>query len=167
MKPKNIKERRNSFLKFLLLFVATIAMILIAVFFTFKIPVKENEILKDQAGRIEKELKFQDTFSKSMTRVKRMIDSLDVPGQNISYQNSLISSKLVEMQKIIPRKDSTFKYDMYSGVVGLYVEIQKNKNRLRELKDAESIIEEYKEALEKSKTEYKQLERDLMIARQK
>lgn len=165
MKPKNIKERRNSFLKFLLLFLITSATIVTAIFFTFKVPLKENNSLKSQAIRINKELVFQNSFSKSMDKVKGMIDSLDVPGQNVEYLNQLIGNNLADMQKSIPRKDSTYKYDMYSNIVNLFLDIQDMKGDLRELKDAENTIEEYKEALEKTKQEFKQLERDLRIAR--
>lgn len=165
MKPKNTKERRNSFLKFLLLFVATTATLITAIFFTFKVPVKENNLLKDQAKRIKKELEFQGDFYTRMNKVKNMLDSLDVPGQNVSYLNQLIGKDLAEMQKSIPRKDSTYKYDMYTNVVDLYVQIQDMKNKLHKLKDAESTIEEYKVTLDKCEQDFKQLERDLIIAR--
>lgn len=165
MKPKNIKERRNSFLKFLLLFLITSATIVTAIFFTFRLPLKENNVLKAQAIRIDTELRFQNSFSNGMDNVKNMLDSLDVPGQNVEYLNQLIGKNLAEMQKSIPRKDSTYKYDMYSNVVNLFLDIQDMKADLRELKDAENTIEEYKEALEKSNREFKQLERDLLIAR--
>lgn len=165
MKPKNTKERRNSFLKFLLLFLLTTGTVVASVFFTHKVPVVENNILKSQAKTFDKEMKFQSEFSSKMNKVKELIDSLDVPGQNTQYLNQLIGQDLAEMQKSIPRKDSTLNYDMYSDVVKLYVKIQDMKGKLRELKDAESTIEEYKMALEKSKEEFKQLERDLLIAR--
>lgn len=165
MKPKNTKERRNSFLKFLLLFLLTTSTVVASVFFTYKVPVKENSILKHQAKTFDKELKFQNKFSDKMKKIKGLLDSLDAPGQNIQYLNQLIGKDLAEMQKSIPRKDSTFKYDMYSDVVKLYVNIQDMKGKLRELKDAENTIEEYKAALEKSTQEFKQLERDLLIAR--
>ena len=67
MKPKNIKERRNSFLKFLLLFLITSATIVTAIFFTFKVPIKENNTLKAQAKRINRELTFQNSFFKKIT----------------------------------------------------------------------------------------------------
>ena len=165
MKPKNIKERRNSFLKFLLLFLITSATIVTSVFFTFKVPLKENNILKAQAKKIDKEIRFQNSFSNGMNNVKKMLDSLDVPGQNTEYLNQLIGKDLAEMQKSIPRKDSTYKYDMYSNVVNLFLDIQDMKADLRELKDAENTIEEYKEALEKTKQELKESERDLLVAR--
>ena len=165
MKPKNSKERRNSFLKFLALFLFTVAMVVTAVYFNFKVPKKENQILKAQALNIKKEMDFQNNFNKEMSTVKNMIDSMDVPGQNISYQNSLISTKLVDMQKMIPTKDSTYRYDMYTNIVGLYIELQETKDRLRSLEDAESTIQEYKEAFEKCKDDYKEVERELYILR--
>ncbi len=165
MKPKNTKERRNSFLKFLLLFLVTVGTIVTAVYFNFKVPSKENALLKNEAKNIEKEMNFQDDFSKQMTSIKRMIDSLDVPGQNISYQNSLVSKKLVDMQGQIPTKDSTYRYDMYTHIINLYVELQETKDKLRDLKDAESTIEEYKDALDNCKQDYKEIQRDLDIAR--
>lgn len=166
MKAKNTKERRNSFLKFLGLFLLTTATVVASIFFTYKVPIKENNILKENAEVFNEEMKFQNNFSKKMIKVKALIDSLDVPGQNIQYLNQLIGKDLVELQKSIPRKGTnTFKYDMYSDIVKLYVNIQDMKGKLRELNDAESTIEEYKVALEKSKEEFKQLERDLLIAR--
>ncbi|MGB0879731.1 MAG: type VI secretion system TssO [Polaribacter sp.] len=163
MKPKNIKERRNSFLKFLLLFLITSGTIVTAIFFTFKVPVKENNTLKAQAKKINTEIIFQNSFSNKMKKVRGMIDSLDVPGQNTEYLNQLIGKNLAEMQKSIPTKDSTYRYDMYSSVVNLFLDIQDMKEDLSELKDAENTIEEYKEALEKSEQENKQLRRDLLI----
>lgn len=165
MKPLNTKHRRTAFLKFLLLFLITVSAIVGAVFFTFKIPTVENDLLKQQAERIKLELEFQDTFTDKMKSTKKMLDSLEVPGVNLQYLNQLIGKDLSEMQKSIPRKDSTYRYDMYSQVVNLYVELQGMQTRLRSLKGSESTIEEYKLALEKSNAEFKQLERDLLLAR--
>ncbi|MFD0992974.1 type VI secretion system TssO [Tenacibaculum geojense] len=165
MKPKNTKERRNSFIKFLLLFLLTTATIVTAVFFTFKVPVKENNILKTQAKNFDKEIQFQSEFSNRMRNIKKLVDSLDVPGQNVQYINQLIGKDLAELQKSIPNKNSAYKHDMYYDVVNLYLEIQNMKGKLSKLKNAEETIEEYKIALEKAKEEYKTLERDLLIER--
>ncbi|AEH02121.1 type VI secretion system transmembrane protein TssO [Lacinutrix sp. 5H-3-7-4] len=165
MKPKNSKERRSAFFKFLALFVITMLAILFAVYFNFKVPNQENTLLKAQVKSVEKEMEFQNNFSKEMSEIKRMIDSLDVPGQNLPYQNSKISEKLVELQKTIPTKDSTFRYDMYSNIVATYVNLQQSEGELIDLNDAKSTIEEYQTALEKCRNELKQAERDLYIAR--
>lgn len=165
MKPKNSKERRTAFLKFLALFVVTMLTIVSAVYFNYKIPNKENALLKNQVKLVEKEMEFQSKFNKEMTEIKSMLDSLDVPGQNISYQNSLISNRLVDLQKTIPTKDSTINYDMYSNIVKMYVELQDTKGELLSLDDAKNTIEEYKVALDRCQRDLKQTERDLFIAR--
>lgn len=161
MKPKNSKERRTSFLKFLGLFIATVAMILLAVYFNFKVPTKENNLLREQSKLIEKEMEFQGNFFEEMQTVKRMIDSLEVPGAQINYESKLISSKLVEMQQSIPIADSTHLYDMHTTIVDLYVEMMENKEKLRSLSDAEGTIEEYKDALKQCRDDLKQAEREL------
>lgn len=163
MKPKNSKERRNSFLKFLALFLVTVGMIVAAVFFNYRVPSKENALLREQSKVIESEMEFQSGFFNEMGHVKRMIDSLDVPGQNTAYQKNLISSKLVELQKTIPTKDSTYLYDMHMTIIELYVELQSAKDKLHALRDAEGTIAEYKEALDKCNQYLKEAERELRI----
>ena len=165
MKPKNSRERTNSFLKFLAIFLVTVAMIVVAVYFNFKIPSKENKLLREQAEVIKGEMEYQKAFYIEMKDLKVMIDSLDIPGQNMSYQNSLISTEIVDLQKNIPPKGSSHIYDMHMGIIQLYVELQTAKDKLHSLQDAEGIIEEYKEALERCQSDLKQSERELYIQR--
>ena len=165
MKPKNLKERRTGFLKFLGLFVITVAAILIAVFYNFKVPAKENEMLRKAANTVRSETEFQRTFFDHMQHLKGMIDSLDIPGQNKSYQNSLINREIVDLQKKIPAKDSTYRYDMHMGIIQLYAELQAAKDKLHGLEDAENTIQEYKTELETTRADLKEVRRELTIAR--
>ena len=167
MKPKNSKERRSAFFKFLALFVITTLAILFAVYFNFKVPNKENALLKERVKSVEREMEFQNNFSEQMETIKGMIDSLDVPGLNIPYQNSQISAKLVDLQKTIPTKDSTYRYDMYSNIVAVYADLQQSEGELINLKDAENMIKEFKDAYEKCSRDLKTTERELYIARGK
>lgn len=161
MKPKNAKQRTNSFLKFLLLFIVTVGTIITAIFFNFKVPKKENEVLKTQAKAIKREMEIQNEFSNGMIGVKKLFDSLDVPGSNKKFLNTLISDKLVSLQAIIPTKDSTYRYDMYTNIVKLNLGLLDAKERLHELRDAESSIEKYDLELDNCKQDYKQLQRDM------
>ena len=165
MKPKNSKERSSSFLKFLALFIVTMAMILVAVFFNFQIPEKENKLLREQADVFDQEMEYQSEFFAEMQSLKQMIDSLDVPGQNTSYQNSLISTQIVDLQKNIPPKGSSHIYDMHMAIIQLYVELQTATDKLNSLQDAEGTIADYKEAFENCKKDLVQAERELYIAR--
>ncbi len=143
----------------------TMLTIVSAVYFDHKIPNKENALLKNQVKLVEKEMEFQMKFNKGMIEVKSMLDSLDVPGQNVSYQNSLISDRLVDLQEIIPTKGSTINYDMYSNIVKMCVEFQDAKGELLSLDDAKSTIQEYKTALDRCQDNLTQAKRDLFIAR--
>lgn len=163
MKPKNSKDRQSSFLKFLGLFILTAGMIVAAVYFNFKVPAKENDLLREQTKVVKEEMAFQSNFFSEMQEVKAMIDSLDVPGANVVFGSSQISDKLVEMQKSLPTKDSTYLYDMHMSIVDTYVELMDNKQRLRSLRDAEGEIEQYKVALKDCNTYLKQAERELRI----
>ena len=103
MKSKNSKERRNSILKFALLFVITTTLIVLAFFFDFsRVPLKENAVLRERSVSIEREVKFQEKFSSEMINIRSLLDSLDTPGQNTQYINALINSNIVDLEKSIP-----------------------------------------------------------------
>ncbi len=165
MKPKNIKERRSGFLKFILLFVVVVGTMMTAIFFNFRIPKKENELLRERSRNMEREMTFQKEFSTEMLSSKALLDSLDIPGQNMLYINSLLSKKLVDLQQSIPRKDSTYRYDMYTSIVETLVNLQKIKNELKSLGNAKGRIKEYRTELEKTRQELKETKRDLDILR--
>lgn len=140
-------------------------MILVAVYFNFKIPEKENEILRDQVRAISSENDYQSKFYSEMMVLKEKIDSLGSPGQNISYENSLISAKIVELEKNIPPKSSSYVYDTHMAIMKLLVELQNAKLKLNSLEDSEMTIAEYKLAYENCKKDLTQAERELYIAR--
>ncbi|MBQ4821288.1 type VI secretion system TssO [Aquimarina sp. MMG016] len=166
MKPKNSKERRNSILKFSLLFLFTTALIVTAFYFDFdRVPFKENAVWRERSALIEKEMEYQKKFSKGMKEVRSLIDSLDVPGQNLQYLNQVISSKIVDLQKTIPKEDSTYRYDMYTNIIDSYVNIHDLKTKLREFDDVDERIEEYKEELEKTRKELNEANRYLDAVR--
>jgi GTP1/Obg family GTP-binding protein len=165
MKPKNVKERKSSFIKFLLLFLLTTTTIMVAVFFNFRVPQKENSLLKERAKNMEREMKFQAEFAEEIHGTKAMIDSLDIPGQNVSFMNTLIGQKLGDLQSNIPSKDSTYRYKMYSSIINTLVDLQAAKKELHDLSDAKSLIEEYRAALDKARSDLEQSKRDLDVVR--
>ncbi|KAA1245332.1 type VI secretion system TssO [Aquimarina sp. RZ0] len=166
MKPKNSKERRNSILKFSLLFLFTAALIVTAFFFDFnRVPFKENSVLRERSASVEKEMQFQEGFSKGMKEVESLVDSLDIPGQNLSYINQLINSKIIDLKKTIPVEDSTYRYDMYTSIVNSYLDIKEMKGNLKEYGKLKSDLAEYKEELDRVTQELKEANRSLDIYR--
>jgi hypothetical protein len=165
MKPKNNKDRRSSFLKFLGLFIVTAGMIVAAVYFNFKVPSKENHLLRAESKLISSDKDFQNRFYLDMEKVKGMIDSLDVPGAQVGYESELISKKLVKMQTSLPTKDSTYLYDMHFSIVQMYLEMAENKKTLLSLSETESDIEYYKEAIISIRNDLNAATRDLQNCR--
>ena len=96
-----------------------------------------------------------------MKDIQSLIDSLDIPGQNRQYMNALINSRIVELQKSIPKEDSTYRYDMYTNIVNTYVNIQSLKSKLNEYEGVDDRLEEYKEELDKVRQELNEANRYL------
>ena len=162
MKSKNSKERRNSILKFALLFVITTTLIVLAFFFDFsRVPLKENAVLRERSVSIEREVKFQEKFSSEMINIRSLLDSLDTPGQNTQYINALINSKIVDLQKSIPKEDSTYRYDMYNSIVKSFVDLQGYKTKLKEYDDVEEQLMQYEEELDRVNKELEKANRYL------
>lgn len=140
-------------------------MILVAVYFNFKIPEKENALLRSQIRTISSENDYQTKFYSEMMILKEKIDSLGAPGQNISYENSLISDKILELEKNIPPKSSSYVYDTHKAIANLFKEFQNAKLKLNKFEDSEMTIAQYKLAIENCEKELTQTERELYIAR--
>ncbi|TPN81245.1 type VI secretion system TssO [Aquimarina algicola] len=152
MKPKNNKERRNSILKFSVLFIFTIGLIVFAFFFDFdRVPLKIADHLMERSKAIEKEMEFQEQFSNNMSEIQSLIDTLDTPDLNYRHYNAMIDTKIVDLQKSIPVKDSTYRFKMYNDIVNSYADLHDYRNKLKELEDVEIQLEDYKEELEKVK----------------
>lgn len=163
MKPKNSKERQVAFFKFLAFFLATVLTVVIAVYFNYKVPNEENDLLR---GKIEEDKhikEFQNDFFKEMKIIKNKIDSLDIPGEDTKFDYELIASKLVKLQGKIEKKDTTFRYEMYTDIVSTFDELQKSKEKLRDVNKEIKVKEEYKRALEKCETKKELLQRELLI----
>ncbi len=168
MKAKNTKARRSSFLKFLLLFILTVSIIVVAFYFDFKVmPFKENTVLRTQVTQVEKEVRFQEGFSQDIKTLRGMVDSLDIPGQNRAFLNSMLSAQIVKLQEKIPVKDSTYRYEMYNNIIWSFAEIQKLKDQLSSYSDVEERINEYKEALDKTRSELNEEKRTVDALRRR
>ena len=116
---------------------------------------------------IEREVKFQEKFSSEMINIRSLLDSLDTPGQNTQYINALINSKIVDLQKSIPKEDSTYRYDMYNSIVKSFVDLQGYKTKLKEYDDVEEQLMQYEEELDRVNKELEKANRYLDAIRRK
>ncbi|WP_299438963.1 type VI secretion system TssO [uncultured Aquimarina sp.] len=168
MKPKNSKERRNSVLKFALLFLFTVALIVTAFFFDFdRVPLKENEVLRERSASVEKDVKFQKDFSKGMFKIEKLIDSLNRPDkkEDLYYINRSLESEIGDLSETIDPNDTTYRYKMYVNIVSSYRQIKEMKDLLSKQEEEFKELEEYKIALEKTREQLERSKSDLDLCR--
>lgn len=157
MKPKNASERSKSFIKFLILYFATTATVVAAVYFNYRVPEKENQILREQTEISIRDMDYQREFFEEMNSVIAMIDSLGPVNTSASgMQSQLISAKLGEMKTSLPVKDSTHLYEMHNSIIQILVKLQDSKKRLNDLSNADQRINTLTANLESCNDELKQ-----------
>lgn len=166
MEALNKKERRRAFWKFLAFFLITILFITGAVYINFQIPVEENEVLRTQYERLNYELEFQTDFAKSIREIKVTLDSINQSGQNVMYLEQVVSTKLAGVKESVPETDSLRQYKLYDYVIQTMLALQESKRKLRDLREAQELIGDYQQNMERYKEALEQTRRDLDICRQ-
>lgn len=73
----NTKERTQAFLKFLLFFVITMTVVLIAVYFDFRMPTVQNESLKEEVAMQRQQDANQERFANKMELAVALLDSME------------------------------------------------------------------------------------------
>src|SRR5687768_2221693 len=115
MRVLNKQERTSAFLWFLLFFVVTVGLFVLAVFFNFQVPSRENAALRKQLSAFRQEQAFQGDFLQKMEKVKNNLDSINLPNQNANYMDQVIAQDLVNMRNSIP-KESVTHYGLYNNI---------------------------------------------------
>ena len=166
MKSLNKKERNKAFINFIWMFLFTIILIVGAIYFDFRVPLKENKVLKADNSKLRKEYDFQMEFINGVRDVKSNLDSINMEGQNVFFLEQLVSRKLATMKESIPGDGLAEQKAYYDYVIQLCLELQTAKRELRDLQGMKSMIQDYKENLQRYKEECNQAKRDLDICRQ-
>jgi DNA repair ATPase RecN len=147
MQVLNKQERTTAFLWFLLFFVVTVGLFVLAVFFNYQVPVRENTELRKELGTFRKEETFQASFMQNLEKVKANLDSINMPNQNAIYMDQEIAKRLSDMHNAIP-KDVVNHYGLYDNSVQIGLALHQSKQQLRGLQDAQKTIAELKEKVQ-------------------
>lgn len=147
MQVLNKQERTTAFLWFLLFFVVTVGLFVLAVFFNYQVPVRENTELRKELGTFRKEETFQASFMQNLDKVKSNLDSINMPNQNAIYMDQEIAKRLSDMHNAIP-KDVVNHYALYDNSVQIGLALHQSKQQLRGLQDAQKTIAELKEKVQ-------------------
>jgi hypothetical protein len=89
----NTKERGDAFLKFLIFFMITVALIVTAVFYNYRVPRKENEVLLAEKDVMNIEKQNQDQFIAKMKDAMALRDTV----KNMRLDNPYYETKSIEL----------------------------------------------------------------------
>lgn len=97
----NTQERNRAFLKFLAFFLVTVALVVAAVFFPFKVvPSEQNKKLLLESKRQDKSNDDEDKFVARMSTVNLLFDSLKKPGIDYNLVDRSLVDELNELLKL-------------------------------------------------------------------
>jgi len=149
MEVLNKKERTSSFLLFLLMFAITVGILFTAFFYSYKLPWKENDVLRKDNEKLQYEFRYQKDFIGALEDLDKQIDSLDTVNEGWFFVEQSIIKDLIDLRSEIP-KDSLDDRSMYENLVLTYNKLVDAK---RDLKQVENARQEIKD-LEKQVTDY-------------
>ena len=161
----NKKERTSAFLLFLLMFIVTTGVLFFAVFFNYRLPLKENEVLKNENDKILAEFNFQKKFSEKIEHIGVLIDSLDKSPESFQFIEQNISFELVELKEKIPA-DSDQSLKLYDNVILTITDLVNSKKLLLQVNDSKKEIDMLNTQIKAYEEENKELLRDLRLAQQ-
>jgi len=167
MEILNKKERISSFLLFLLMLVITIGILFTGIFFSYKLPWKENETLRNENEKIRYEFIYQKKFMQELEEVDVLIDSLDKSkdGRYLFIEQS-INAELINLKSDIP-KDTSLLEDrsMYENLILTYKKLMDSKRDLKQVENAKNEISELNDELKDYEKEITQLEKALDLCK--
>ncbi|HVI48595.1 MAG TPA: type VI secretion system TssO [Chitinophaga sp.] len=143
MQVLNRQERNISFMWFLLFFVITVSLFVLAVFFNYQVPARENAALRKELSTFRQEQAFQAEFLQKLDKVRHNLDSINTPNQNASYIENVVAAVLLDMRNSIP-KDVTH-YGFYDNVINNCLSLLQSKQQLREAQNSQQTIANLKE----------------------
>ena len=168
MEILNQKERTKALGFFVLFFTLAVLVIILALMVNIYFPFKENDLLKQENARIQREMKFQDGFSFQLEKVKVAVDSIGIPQggyKNDFFNEKLALSILADMYKQIP-KDSLRNKNMYNNTILVYKELIDAKKQIKQLTINQKTLDSLSTINKTLKEEYDKMKVDLEVCKQ-
>jgi len=162
MEILNQKERTKALGFFVLFFTLAVLVIILALMVNIYFPFKENNLLKQENARIQREMKFQDSFSFQLEKVKVAVDSIGIPQggyKNDFFNEKLALSILADMYKQIPK-------DSLNNTILVYKELIDAKKQIKQLTINQKTLDSLSTINKTLKEEYDKMKVDLEVCKQ-
>jgi hypothetical protein len=156
----NSKERNEAFLKFLVFFLVTLILVVLAIYFNFRLPIRENKMLQDEIETQRQQDMLQSKFVAKMQEAVILLDSLGKGGPNADQVNLQLSGKLAELNGL-QLKDNNLYGKMDKAIVEKFSDLQLWKKNLLNLQEKADKISTLEADLNTTKSQLIQAQSDL------
>ncbi|NJM78900.1 MAG: hypothetical protein HC854_03395 [Flavobacterium sp.] len=156
----NKKERFNAFMLFLLMFFITTGVLITAIFFNFKLPLKENEVLKSENDKMNAQFTFNNEFTEKIEGIGKLVDSLDKAPESFQFIEQSINYDLVELKEKIPN-DSLINTRLYDNIILTLKSYVNAKKKIILSSKSDEEVDELKEEIKDLKEENKDLSKQI------
>ncbi|WP_433829352.1 type VI secretion system TssO [Flavobacterium anhuiense] len=165
MEVLNKGERKKAFIAFVIAFLATFIVMLIATSFYFQVPKAENRMLKAENEMMKREYDYQTNFSIKIDSVRMVVDSINSPKVDNDFQQRLANVMVANIYQKIP-KDTTENKKLYNNIILAYKNIIDYKKQIRSLTHNAHLIDSLNQSAKTYKEELEKVSRDLDVCRQ-
>lgn len=149
----NGKDRTQAYLKFLLFFVITVVVVVLAVYFDFYTPGRENKLLKDEVYVQRRQEANQQKFIDKMLRAVSLLDSMDKSAKDALQLQPQVQNLINDMTGL--QENSGTMFGQLNNTI-----ISELNNRLgqkRSITAMEEQMNRYKADLESCKGQLQQI----------
>ena len=148
----NSQERNQAFLKFLLFFLITVALIIAAIFFNFYLPVREKKMLQSEVDIQRVQDVNQERFATKLQDVAYYLDSMKKNTANYEQVGLIVNGKLGELS-VLQQKDITIYGRIDKIIVEEMYDRQQEIKALHDQGTELSKLQLVQEELQKSKSD--------------
>jgi|GEM_PF-3991496 len=162
MKPLNQKERTTLYWQFLILYLVTILLVILAVSFYFKV----NELAVDQLKESKQEkVMIHSTslkFRQKVTEIDSMLVLMDKGNDITSEEKNNIEDAIRELTRI--KTDSpSFMDSLYMKIAARYFSVYDDKLKIRSSGASEDAVKQLSQDLREAKKELEQCNSQLNV----
>ncbi|MBC7829328.1 MAG: hypothetical protein H7122_16385 [Chitinophagaceae bacterium] len=139
MKPKNSPERKKAFIRFVIFYLISTALIITAIFFGLQVPFKENKQLQSQLDVVYKERDFDRKLFNLMSETRKMLDTVNSAGTKTEVVEGRINQNILQMDAML-NKDSIAGKKIYSELVLIFNDAKNDKKLIRAASDKDATV---------------------------
>ena len=166
MEIVNKEQRTKAYWFFVLFFVLTVTIVVVAMFANVHFPFEENKLLKEKNAKLEKDIAIQNHFAADLEKVKVAVDSIGVSNLKDDFFNEKLAlSILADMYKQLP-KDTLNNKNMYNNTILICKQYIDAKKHIKKLTADRVLLDSLNDINQILQEEYDKMKVDLEVCKQ-